>query len=115
MIVIRENTGSAVTPTEMLSMLKFFARNRFVIFHNIPGLFSTRIESIANISHHDGNIMSFSGVPGATNGNTSSRGSIGMSITVATSLFSPTLIAFSNSSSDCARIPCAPYDSAILI
>ena len=40
--------------------------------------------------------MSFNGVPGATNGKTSSSGLIGMSITVVTSLLRPALIAFSN-------------------
>src|SRR5487761_1308415 len=49
--------------------------------------------------------ISFRAVPGTTNGNTSSSGEIGTSITVATSLFKPSLTAFENSSRDCALSP----------
>jgi len=58
--------------------------------------------------------MSLSDVPGATNGNTSSCGSIGMSMTVATLLFKAVWTAFPISSIVVARIPCAPYASATL-
>ena len=115
-IVIREYFLSSVTPTEILSMLKLRDLKRCVTLNKIPGLFSTLIDKIAQtiLHHYEGKIISFNPVPGATNGKTSSSGSIGMSITVATSLFNPSLIAFSSSSIDCARIPCAPYDSANL-
>ena len=57
-------------------------------------MFSTKREIIAHmINHYDGNTISASEVPGATNGNTSSSGSIGISITVATSLDNAALIA----------------------
>ena len=44
--------------------------------------------------------MSFSGVPGATNGSTSSSGSIGISITVLTSHFMASFNAEPSSSRD---------------
>jgi len=65
-------------------------------------------EKRLKIIHYEGNFISESEVPGATNGNTSSSGSIGISITVATSLLKAVLIALSSSSIDCALSPCAP-------
>ena len=107
-IVILDKSGFSVVPTVILSILKFLARNRFVILNNTPGLFSTSDEMIYNgliLNSPDSIIyapviMSLSPVPGATNGYTSSSGSILMSITVATSVLSALFIAFSNSSID---------------
>jgi len=49
-IVILENSGFSITPTDMLSILKFLALNKLVTLNNIPGLFSTRIDNIAHIT-----------------------------------------------------------------
>src|SRR2546430_15514532 len=90
----------------MLSILKFLDRKRLVILNKTPGLFSTSTEIIDHISdHYDGKIISLSDVPGATKGNTSSCGSIGMSMTVATLLFSAVCTAFPTSSMVSALIP----------
>lgn len=107
-IVILDRSGFSVVPTVMLSMLKFLARNRLVILNNTPGLFSTRDEMMYNglflksleLIVYAPVIISLSPVPGATNGYTSSSGSILMSITDATSVLSAPFIAFSSSSID---------------
>ena len=122
-MVILERSVCSVDPTVILSMLKFLALKRLVTLNKTPGLFSTKddsiykglsfslvvIEVVADIvSDHAPVIISFRPVPGATNGYTSSSGSIGISITVATSVFRAALIALSNSSNDCTLIPSAP-------
>ena len=112
-IVIRDKSGFSVIPTVILSILKFRDLNRLVILKRTPGLFSTMTDrmyilfSLSSskivflffcILYHAPIIMSLRPVPGATNGYTSSSGSIGMSITVAISDLTATLSAFSNSS-----------------
>ena len=107
-IVILERSGFSVIPTVILSILKFLARKRLVMRNSTPGLFSTRDDMIYSglflysfeLIFHAPVIISLSPVPGATNGYTSSSGSIVMSITVATSVLSALLIALSNSSID---------------
>src|ERR671923_1113103 len=123
-IVILERSCCSVDPTVMLSMLKLRALKRLVTLKSTPGLFSTRADTmyhdpfwtvvVDNFFHYAPIIISLRPVPGATNGYTSSSGSIGMSITVATSDLSAALIAFSSSCMDPTLMPCAPYASAIL-
>jgi len=49
-IVILENSGFSVTPTEMLSMLKLRDLKRCVTLNKTPVLFSTKTEIIAHIT-----------------------------------------------------------------
>ena len=48
-IVILENSGFEVTPTDILSMLKFRDLKRCVTLNNTPVLFYTKIDIIPNI------------------------------------------------------------------